>query len=306
MKKTSPTLLLLFITLMIAVPHTEAAIHALALENFNLDDIERSADTKKSSQELREGFRLTKSGLNEQAFKMFNLAAKRNELTAYLALGVMHREGRGTPKSLKLAKEHFKKASAKGSQHAYEELMLLRFISPENPEEFADARKKIEEFASSGMAVAQLRLGLAHLTGYGYTADATKAIDYLTQAAESTGPFKHDAAHVLGKLYRDGNLKPEVKPDTKRAVSWFKKAARNKHPGAIRALGELHLSSDPAIQDYASAHELFSELDQLGDSYGLYYLGQMSENGWGVEKSAESAAGYYRKAVDKKVPPALY
>jgi TPR repeat protein len=303
MNKSSSTLLLL-VTLLISVPQTYAAVYSL--DELHLEGNEQGVDTPKSSKELREGFRLSKDGLHEQAFKMFDLAAKRNELTACLVLGVMHREGKGTPINLKLAKENFRKASAKGSQHAHDDLMLLCFISPDNPKEFDTARKQIEEFARNGMAAAQLRLGMAHLTGYGYTADATKAIDYLTQSAESTGPFKHDAALVLGKLYRDGNLKPEVKPDIKRAESWLKIAASGKHPGAMRALGEFYLSSDPAIQNYVQARDLFSRLESVGDPYGHYYLGQMSENGWGIEKSLESASSYYRKAADKKVPPAIY
>jgi TPR repeat protein len=304
MKKTLLPRFLFFVTLLIAVPHTDAA--TLSFDEFNLEDIKDSGDTKKSSKEVTEAFRLSKSGLQEQAFKMFTLAAKRNEVTAFMALGIMHREGRGTPQNLKLAKDNFQKAATKGSKQAREELVLLRFAAPDNLEEFAAARKQIEELASSGMAVAQLRLGMAHLAGYGYTADAAKAIDYLTQATKSTGPFKSDAAFALGQLYRDGKPKPEVKPDALSAESWFKKAAEAKHPGAMRALGEFYLVSDPAQQNFASAQNWFSRLDQLGDPYGTYYLGQMSENGWGGEKSLESAVNYYRKAADKKVPAAIY
>ena len=298
-------LLLLSITLLISASPTNAAIHAV--ENFNLDNIENSSDTDEASEEIREGFRLSKNGLHKQAFKMFTAATKHKELTAYLVLGVLHREGRGTPKNLKLAKENFKKAAAKGSGQASEELVLLRFAAPDNAEEFAAARTQIEKLARSGMAVAQLRLGRAHLAGYGYTADATKAIDYLTQATNSTGPFKFEAAFTLGQLYRDGNPKPaEIKPDSKRAETWLKVAAEAKHPGAIRALGEFYLNADPARQNFAHAKTWFTLLDQLGDSYGLYYLGQMNENGWGTQKSPETALDYYRKGAKKKVPPAIY
>ena len=298
-------LLLLSITLLISASPTNAAIHAV--ENFNLDNIENSSDTDEASEEIREGFRLSKNGLHKQAFKMFTAAAKHKELTAYLVLGVLHREGRGTPKNLKLAKENFKKAADKGSRQAGKELVLLRFASPDNPEDFADARTQLEEFARSRMAVAQLRLGLAHLAGYGYTADATKAIKHLTEATKSTGPFKLDAAFALGQLYRDGNPKPaEIKSDSKRAESWLKKAAEEKHPGAMRALGEFYLSADPARQNFAHARDWFTRLNQLGDPYSLYYLGQIDENGWGVKKAPKTALGYYRKAADKKVPPAIY
>lgn len=308
MKKTSPFLLLLLIGLLITMPPTDAAtlLTDSFNDNYNFEDIEVEADPKKWSKEVSQGFRLSKNGLHEKAFKTFTQAAKRNELTAYLALGVMHREGRGTPKNIKLAKENFKKAADIGSLPARKELFLLRFTTPGNPKEFAAARKQVEEFARNGMPMAQLRLGMAHLTGYGYTPDASKAIDFLTQAAKSTGSHQSQAAFILGQLYRDGNLKPEVKPDAKLAESWLKTAAEAKHPAAMRALGELYLSPDPAKQNFARARDWFSRLDQLGDPYGLYYLGQMSENGWGGEKSLESAASYYRKAADKKVPSAIY
>ena len=253
MKKYSLSVLLLFVTLLIATPHADAASYAF--DNFNLEEVKDSGDTQKASKEVSEGFRLSKSGKQEQAFKMFTLAAKRNELTAYMALGIMHREGRGTPENLKLAKENFQKAAAKGNPQATKELVLLRFAAPDGPEEFAAARKQMEQLASKGLAVAQLRLGLAHLAGYGYTADATKAIEYLTQATKSTGSFKSDAAFVLGQLYRDGQLKPELKPDPLSAESWLKKAAEAKHLGAMRALGEFYLASNPAQQNYAKVRD---------------------------------------------------
>ncbi|MBT7957972.1 MAG: sel1 repeat family protein [Akkermansiaceae bacterium] len=304
MNKTSIILPSLFISLLIAISPVGAAIHAV--ENFNLDKIESSSDTDETSEEIREGFRLSKKGLHEQAFKMFTAAAKRGELNAYLAIAVMHREGRGTPKNLKLAKENFKKAADKGSRQAGEELVLLRFASPDNLKDFDDARTQLEGFARRGMAAAQLRLGLAHLSGYGYPADATKAIKYLTQAAQSSGPFQSDAAFVLGQLYRDGDPKTKVKPDMKLAESWLKKAAEVKHPGAMRALGEFYLSADPARQNFSKARDWFSRLNQLGDSYGLYYLGQIHENGWGTVKSQETALDYYRQGAKQKVPPAIY
>tara|TARA_B110000881_G_scaffold213305_1_gene224126 strand:- start:2011 stop:2949 length:939 start_codon:yes stop_codon:yes gene_type:complete len=85
-----------------------------------------------------------------------------------------------------------------------------------------------------------------------------------------------------------------------------KNSPEAKHPGAIRALGEFYLSSDPARQNFSRAKTWFTLLNQLGDSYGLYYLGQMNENGWGTEKSPKIALNYYRRGAKKKVPPAIY
>ena len=170
MKTIFPTFLA---AMLLVAPVTEAATHAV--ENFGLDQIEKRSDANQSSKELREGFRLFKEGKHEQAFKMFSQAAKNDELSGYLVLGVLHREGRGTPVNLKLAKENFKIAADKGSQPAKEELVLLRFLSPDNPAELAAARTQLEKFAEEGMAMAQLRLGLAHLAGYGYPADKVKA-----------------------------------------------------------------------------------------------------------------------------------
>ena len=84
---------------------------------------------------------------------------------------------------------------------------MLRFLSPANPAEFAAARTQLEKFAQDGMAVAQLRLGLAYLSGYGYPADQAKAIELLTKATQSSGPFKSEASLALGKVYLKGNPK---------------------------------------------------------------------------------------------------
>ncbi|MGB6222290.1 tetratricopeptide repeat protein [Haloferula sp.] len=304
MKKAPPRLLLVLIALLVTTSYTNAVLSIV--ETVGLEDIEKGDDTDNTSNEIRSGFRLLKSGLNEQAFKEFNIAANRGELTAYMALGVMHRDGLGTPENLKLAKANFKKAYDKGNTAARDELVFLRFAAPETPEEFSTARTRLEKYARNGMAVAQLRLGMAHLTGYGYTADATKAINYLTQATESTGTSRSNAAFALGQLFRDGNLDPEVKPDSKRAETWLKIAAEGKHLGAIRALGEFYLSTDPNRQNFAAAKTWFSLLDQLGDPYALYYLGEMSESGSGCQKSQETALNYYQRAAKKEVPPAIY
>ena len=98
MKISLPTFLLLLTTLLCTTPTSNAAVHAV--ENFGLDQIEQRSDAKQSSKELREGFRLSKEGKDEQAFKMFSAAAQNDELNAHLVLGVLHREGRGTPKNI--------------------------------------------------------------------------------------------------------------------------------------------------------------------------------------------------------------
>jgi TPR repeat protein len=276
------------------------------IEEVEFERIKKESGAENWSPELREGFRHLEGKDFEQALAAFTKAARNEEITAFLMLGIMYREGYGIPRNPGLAKENFSRAAAMGSSQAREEAVLLRFASPSNPEEFAIAREQMRQFADKGMEIAQLKLGQAYLTGYGFPADSEKAIAYMTRAANSDNPFKADAALALGRLYRDGNPKPEVKADAGLARKWLKVAADTKRPEAMLAYGEFLLASESGRPDYPEARSVFLELDDSGDPFGAYQLGQMSEHGWGVEKELEAALRHYRKAAGKKLPEALY
>jgi TPR repeat protein len=140
----------------------------------------------------------------------------------------------------------------------------------------------MEQLASKGLAVAQLRHGLAHLAGYGYTADATKAIDYLTQATKSTGSFKSDAAFVLGQLYRDGQLKPEVMP-------WLLRAASAGLVTAEYQIGTRYQQGRGVQQDFVAAGAWFNRAARSGHAQAQLHLGEMYEKGMGVKRDHGAA-----------------
>lgn len=299
---THRCLLPLFATLFLLSLRSDAASSIVD----GLEAYDNGPEGDKRSEEVKDAYALAGRGLNDLAFEKLKKAAGKGDVDAFMALGVMHLEGIGTEKNLKLAKENFAEAAAKGSRSAREELVLLKFRFPESAEEFEEARKQLEQLALDGVGFAQFRLGQAYLGGYGFPADAEKAIDFLERATKSEGPFKHEAEFVLGQLYRGGNAKPEVKPDSALAMKWLNAAAEADHTGAIRALGELFAGQDEDVRDYGRAKLLFSRLEELGDPSGSYLLGEMSENGMGGEKDLESALESYRKAAEKDVPEALF
>ena len=59
-------------------------------------------------------------------------------------------------------------------------------------------------------------------------------------------------------------------------------------------------------KDYAQALQLFRKAAAQGNSGGMYNLGWMYENGFGVARDYTQAIGWYQKAADLSNPPAIY
>ena len=84
----------------------------------------------------------------------------------------------------------------------------------------------------------------------------------------------------------------------------FAELLKNAKPEDTKALVELvdyYLRRGYYFQreeDYLKAIEILEKLDELGNSWGTYTLGNCYQNGWGVEKDDAKAFELFKKAAE--------
>lgn len=133
---------------------------------------------------------------------------------------------------------------------------------------------------------------LKHFQGDGVPQDAAKAVDLLTQAAD-TG---HTAAMVeLARCYENGIgcLK-----DGARAVELYQQAAEAGNAAGMRELGLRYEWGSWLPADLAKANEWYEKAGQAGDARGWQYLANNHRDGRGLAKNPAKAVELYQKAAD--------
>jgi len=99
------------------------------------------------------------------------------------------------------------------------------------------------------------------------------------------------AAHLLGKLYRDG---VEVPVNLAKAEQWFRISAEAGNDVSAYALGKLLLEQNRIQEalgwlDRAAVH---------GNSYAMYRLGKLYLSGEAIEKNRDTALQYFTAAAE--------
>jgi uncharacterized protein len=175
-----------------------------------------------------------------------------------------------------------------------------------SPSEMSELRKK----ADSGDAAAQFALGKAYESGNGVPQRTDQASVWYRKAAEQ-GNAK--AQNSLGVLYWLGN---GVEKDNNQAIQWYRKAARQGDANAMFNLGAAYYNGDGVGVNDTLAHAWFLLSSEAGNSsgqdaakrsqgehhpvaYACLIIGQMYEKGEDLPKNLESAAAWYRKAVEQ-------
>ena len=128
--------------------------------------------------------------------------------------------------------------------------------------------------------------------------DDAKAIEYFTEACE-LGDIK--APRYLAQFYEAGR---GCEVDYSKALEYYTIAADLDDITAQECVGEYYLEGKGTDVDYDKALEYFtkaatSEKVVPGVAEARYYLGNMYENGLGVEKNVDEAIKWYTSAADE-------
>ncbi|MBQ6972917.1 MAG: sel1 repeat family protein [Synergistaceae bacterium] len=148
-------------------------------------------------------------------------AAEAGNAEAQFQLGKMYKYGEGVGQDIQKARYWWEKAAAQGHRLARQALQILP--AAQAPMSTL-TREQIEDL---------YRTGAKYYNGQGVAMDKTKAVEYLTQAAEAG---HSEAQYLLGVCYRFGH---GVNQDIQKARYWYGKAAAHGHPYARSALRNL-------------------------------------------------------------------
>ena len=176
---------------------------------------------------------------------------------------------------------------------------------------YEDAYRFFEQAAQSdndevcGLALYEMGYMLAN--GF-YERDSERALQLYREAADLGN------AYAMGNLtlsYVDGSL---TERDDAAALDWFRKALKAADPNArtwllslINQQGSSCLFPlDGSAPDYERGKQYYDLLADEKDENGLYYLGVIYAQGWGVERDTVKAVGYFKQAMDLDSARAAY
>ena len=87
---------------------------------------------------------------------------------------------------------------------------------------------------------------------------------------------------------------------------WANKAAEQNYPDGIAALGICYGLGTGCEQSKDKAHELIEKGYNMGSTYGIFAVGDCSENGiFGYPKDPEKQFEYMLKAAERGYPEAM-
>jgi uncharacterized protein len=113
--------------------------------------------------------------------------------------------------------------------------------------DYATAYRLWHPLADQGDAVAQLKLGVMHLNGWGVPQDYSEALKWYGKAAEQGNAF---AQFYLGIMHASGRGVPQ---DYAESAEWYRKAAEQGNALAQNNLGVAYHKGQGVQQDYGGA-----------------------------------------------------
>jgi hypothetical protein len=190
------------------------------------------------------------------------------------ALALLHRD---SVEATRTACDLLEQAAAAGLPTARYVLGVIAESGAAGLQDLAAAAENYRIAAELGHRSAQLRYGMALLTGRGVAADALTGETWLRRAALAGEPA---AAAMVGELYARPGALP---PNPLEAAAWLRRAAEAGHTGAAKTLGHLLLGDAGLAPDpEEAAHWLRlaiagGETEARNDLARLVLAGQVPE-----------------------------
>jgi TPR repeat protein len=264
-------------------------------------------------------------------FKVIKAAADEGDASALTALGFLYQMGVGTERSIEAAGASYKRAIAKGSMAAKNNLGLMQLAGGS---ESKASIEMVEQAASSGFDHAQVSMGQIFLEGLP-TANIAKDLDQARvwfERASASGSA--EAFYALGIIYEKGvgvtaNQETSVamfekavagglgtamvhlggryitgngvKADPGKGRELLTQAIAKEESGARTALATVYEVGAGGEKDLKKAFDLYTESYAAGEYQTANKLGYFYENGLGVTKDDAKAAEWYRKGADQGV-----
>lgn len=168
---------------------------------------------------------------------------------------------------------------------------------------YEEAYRYFERAAEAGndevRGLALYEMGYMLANGY-YERDSERALQLYRESADLGN------AYAMGNLalsYAGGTL---TERDDEAALDWFHRALKAADPNAVTWIlsllnqqGSKYLfPPDGSEPDYERGKQYYDLLADEKDENGLYYLGVLYGQGWGVEQDSVKAAAFFKQAMD--------
>ena len=206
----------------------------------------------------------------KKALQYWALSAKQDNVDAIGNMAMCYQLGRGTEKDSATAAGLYKAALIKGSQT----------IIPQHE----------TIVKNTGSLFSSLLLKECYKDGIGTKKDIQKYVYYMEQAAN-----KQDATSQYElALYYLNNQQAD------KAVTWFKKAAKQGEVGATYYYGYLMFNGQGMVQDKKGGIKLLQSAADKDFTMAYYQLGRIYYEGDGTDQDYKKAVDYLRKAAERK------
>jgi TPR repeat protein len=170
----------------------------------------------------------------------------------------------------------------------------------EKAEDLPAAAERYRTGAELGYHAAELRYGMALLTGRGVRQDTVNGESWLRRAGLAG---ESRAAAMVGALYASAGPLP---PNYIEAAIWFRRAAEAGHPGAARVLGQLHLRGAGVVRDPQEAALWLRNAATQGDDIAMADLAHLALTRQASEADGQAAFAWFQQKAEAGNPAAIF
>jgi TPR repeat protein len=207
----------------------------------------------------------------QEAFRLWTLAANQNHAYAQWNLGICYEHGLGVDKKGKKAVQWYTAAAEQG----YADAQFNLGVCYANGTGVAKDEQKAVEWctaaAEQGNADGQFNLGMRYANGTGVAKDEQKAVQWYTAAAEQGNA---GAQFNLGVCYADGT---GVAKDEQKAVQWYTAAAEQGDADGQFNLGVRYANGTGVAKDEQKAVQWYTAAAEQGHAGAQSKLKQITK-----------------------------
>lgn len=229
----------------------------------------------------------------EKAFDWFSKAAESGNSYAQYLLGNMYENGTFVEQNYDTALSYYKNSAAQNNIMAIGEMAFMKdngYGMPMNKEEAEKiylqlAEERDDEWSMIKLSYIEMDRG-----------NSEERLKWIQKALEKE---YIDAYVDLGIFYQFD----EKYEDLEKAQQSYYQAAQLGNPEGMNGLAMIYYNM-PDNKGDEQAFRWFSKSADLGDSFGLYHLAVMYENGFGTNIDKQKAWDLYLASADQKLSPA--
>lgn len=206
----------------------------------------------------------------EEALQWWARSAKQGNIQAIGNMGLCYQTGHGIAADSLKATQLYKKSIKEGNKALFNQNV---------------------ELAQKGSIFSNMLIASCYQNGIGVAKDATKAIPFLTVAANKNCV---SAQRDLGLILLNGKK-------AKDAARWFKKGADNKEVVSTFYYGKMLVEGLGVKSDKKDGANYLLYAAEAGFPQAMYYVGNCYMNGEGLTKNSEQAVKWYKLAAGKGI-----